>query len=272
MPMISISNSRLYYLDRGQGIPIILLHGFLGNAFMWAPQVAEFENDFRLIAPDIWGHGNSGNLPDGTSNLAEVAQQILNLLDILAVEKFILVGHSVGGMLSGELAVKVPDRVIALALIDTHLGQEPSKTRKFFLNLISVLEDHEYFPLTLIEELKSLFFAQNDSNSIVRLKTAFHNDLSRFERDRIAISIVPLGRMIFNRRDMTTEFSLINAASTIVVCGQYDIVRPPIEAQAMASRIGCSYVEVPYAAHTPNLENADFVTKTLREFIYNIIN
>lgn len=45
----------MYYLDRGQGIPIVLLHGFLGNAFMWAPQITAFEDEFRLIAPDIWG-------------------------------------------------------------------------------------------------------------------------------------------------------------------------------------------------------------------------
>ncbi|HGV9263050.1 TPA: alpha/beta fold hydrolase, partial [Klebsiella aerogenes] len=263
MPMVHISGSSLYYLDRGQGIPIILLHGFLGNAFMWAPQITYFEDQFRLIAPDIWGHGNSGNLPDRTSNLTEVAQHLLSLLDILEVKNFILVGHSVGGMLAGEIAVKAPDRVIALALIDTHLGQEPAQSREFFLNLISILESHEHFPLTLIEELQRLFFASNDSDTISRLKTSFHNYLSKLEKDRITISIVPLGRMIFNRRDMTTEFSLIDAASTLVVCGQYDIVRPPTEAQAMAARIGCNYVEVPYAAHIPNIENTYFVTKTL---------
>ncbi|EOH0530534.1 alpha/beta fold hydrolase [Klebsiella aerogenes] len=271
MPMAYISGSSMYYLDRGQGIPIVLLHGFLGNAFMWAPQIAAFEDEFRLIAPDIWGHGNSGELPDGTSNLTIVAHQVLTLLDSLAVEKFILAGHSVGGMLAGEIAVKVPDRVIGLALIDTHLGQEPPQTREYFLNLISVLEEHKYFTSTLIEELQGLFFASH-GNNIARLKSAFHNDLSKLPRGRIVTSMVPLGRMIFNRRDMATELSLINAASTLVVCGQHDVVRLPAEAQAMAALIGCHYVEVPCAAHTPNLENAEFFTEILTEFIYQIIN
>lgn len=96
--------------------------------------------------------------------------------------------------------------------------------------------------------------------------------MSTLAKDRIVTSIVPLGRMIFNRRDMATELSLIDAASTLVVCGQYDVVRLPAEAQTMAALIGCHYVEVPYAAHTPNLENAEFFTKTLTEFIYQIIN
>ena len=170
MPVTEIYGSSMYYLDRGQGIPIVLLHGYLGNAFMWAPQISAFEDDFRLIAPDIWGHGNSGDLPAGTSNLTHVAQQLMSLLDNLAVEEFILIGHSVGGMLAGEIAIQVPDKVIALALIDTHLGEEPSQTKEYFLNLISSLEDHQKFTPNLIKKLQGLFFPRTILTSPPDLK------------------------------------------------------------------------------------------------------
>lgn len=262
----------MYYVDRGQGIPIVLLHGFLGSAYMWAPQISVFEDDFRLIAPDIWGHGNSGHLPDGTKDLTEVAQQILMLLEALAVEKFILIGHSVGGMLAGEIALQMPDKVTALALIDTHLGQEPELTKKYLLRLVSVLEEQRGFSVSLIEELQRLFFSAKNHNNSVRLKAAFHHELSQLTQDRIIKSIVPIGRMVFNRRDMSPYLSMIKAASTIVICGHDDLVRPPHEAQQMAALIGCQYFEIPDAGHTPNLESPELVTRVLSEFIYQTLN
>ena len=77
--------------------------------------------------------------------------------------------------------------------------------------------------------------------------------------------------MIFNRRDMTADYSLINAASTIVLCGEYDVVRTSAESLEMSAKIGCPYVEVPSVAHTPNLENSEFVTEILSRFICQVV-
>lgn len=272
MPLTRIAGSQMYYLDRGEGVPVVLLHGYLGNAYMWAPQISAFENHFRLIAPDIWGHGNSGDLPDGTDDLTRVARQLLALLDTLSIERFILIGHSVGGMLAGEIAVVAPDRVIAMALISTHLGYEPEPTKACFLGLISRLEEQEYFSDNMVEELQKLFFTLTESEKNNRLKKAFHHEVAGLTRERITRSIVPLGRMIFNRRNMETEIAAIDPTSTLVIYGSGDVVRPPEEAKEMAVLIGCQCVEIPDTAHMPNLESPEMVTKVLADFIYQVLH
>lgn len=261
----------MYYVDRGHGIPIILLHGYLGSAFMWAPQVSAFEDKFRIIAPDIWGHGNSGELPSGTNDLAAVARHILILLDALEVERFILFGQSVGGMLAGEIALSMPHRVIALALLDTHLGNEPARTRNYFLGLLSSVNEQKGFSASVAEELERLFFMPSKSEGPSRLKVAFRNQLSALSQERITQSIVPIGCMIFNRRDMSAHLASIDADSTVVICGRYDSVRPPDEARTMAALISCQYVEIPDAGHTPNLESPESVTCALAEFIDRVL-
>lgn len=272
MPKMDIAGSTMYYLDRGQGVPIVLLHSYLGSAFMWAPQISAFEDDFRLIAPDIWGHGNSGNLPEGTNDLAGVAQHVLMLLDALKVEKYILIGQSIGGMLAGEIALHAPHKVIALALVGTYLGREPELAKKHFLGLISDIEKQEQFSISVIEELERLFFVSNNKESSLRLKAAFRNELNALTRVRVLQSMAPIGRMIFDRRDMCPHLAPINAATTIVMCGRYDLVRPPDEAKRMAALIGCRYLEVPNAGHTPNLESPELVTTALTEFIHQTLN
>lgn len=272
MPMMDIDGSTMYYLDRGQGVPIVLLHGYLGSAYMWAPQISVFEDDFRLIVPDIWGHGNSGNLPVGTNDLVGVARHILMLLDALKIDRYILIGQSVGGMLAGEIALHEPQKVIALALIDTYLGREPDRARDYFLGLISVVEEQELFPTSVIDELERLFFVSSQKESSLRLKAAFRNELNALTRERVMQSIIPVGRMIFNRRDLCSHLASIDAASTIVICGRYDLVRPPDEAKKMAALIGCPYLEVPDAGHTPNLESPEFFTNALNQFVRQVLN
>jgi pimeloyl-ACP methyl ester carboxylesterase len=271
MPFTDIAGSNMYYLDRGEGIPVVLLHGYLGNAFMWAPQITAFENDFRLIIPDIWGHGNSGNLPDGADNLTVVASQLLALLDTLAIDQFILIGHSVGGMLAGEMTLQAQDRVIAMVLMATHLGYERDLTRKYFLGLISQLEVNAYFSENMVKELQKLFFSLTESEKNSRLKDAFDHEVTSINQERIIHSIVPVGRMIFNRRNLEPEFSGIDPASTLVIYGSDDLVRHPKEAKEMAALIGCQCVEIPDTAHMPNLESPAIVTKTLTDFISQVL-
>ncbi|MNL31853.1 2-succinyl-6-hydroxy-2,4-cyclohexadiene-1-carboxylate synthase [compost metagenome] len=76
-----------------------------------------------------------------------------------------------------------------------------------------------------------------------------------------------MGRITFGRDDLLPRLGELDAASTLVICGDQDKPRPPSEAREMAELIGCPCVLVPEAGHISNLENPQFVTAELLKFI-----
>jgi pimeloyl-ACP methyl ester carboxylesterase len=106
---------QIQYVTAGQGDPVILIHGFVANAQLnWiAPGVFEaLSKDYRVIAPDLRGHGQSGK-PHGAENYGpKMAKDIINLMDHLKIEKAHIIGYSLGGFITVYIAAKYPDRVI----------------------------------------------------------------------------------------------------------------------------------------------------------------
>ena len=62
MPAVNIHGSTLHYQDHGTGFPLLLGHSYLWDAAMWAPQIDALSRQYRVIVPDLWGHGASGAL------------------------------------------------------------------------------------------------------------------------------------------------------------------------------------------------------------------
>ena len=266
MPKIQLMDRPLYYMDRGKGRVVVLLHSYLANAFMWTPQVQALEAHYRVIVPDLWGHGSSGALPRGTEDLLALTRHLQQLLDHLEVERCVLVGQSVGGMLGAELALLSPARVAGVVLMGTYLGPEPAKQRAYFLDLLDRIETDGGFSPALLDEVVALFF-RGSASSTASLMASFRKQLATRPAQVLRESIVPIGRMIFQRADRRSLLHGLDAASTLVMCGAHDAVRPPSEAQEMAKCIGCRYVEVPDASHTSNLEQPAFVTRELFGFL-----
>lgn len=106
------------FLDGGRGDPLVFIHGFLGGARQWRGQIAAFSPDYRVIAPDLPGFGDSAETPP-IASIPETAALLLQFLDGLGVSRFFLAGHSMGGMLAQEMASQAPERVAALILCGT---------------------------------------------------------------------------------------------------------------------------------------------------------
>ena len=79
-----------------------------------------------------------------------------------------------------------------------------------------------------------------------------------------------MGRITFGRDDLLPRLGELNAATTLLMCGDQDKPRPPSETREMAGLIGCPYVLVPQAGHISNLENSQFVTDALLQFLAGI--
>jgi len=266
MPFVTIDGQKLHYLDQGTGPAVVLAGSYLWDHAQWVPQMLALSRHYRVIAPDLWGHGQSGPLPDGTTTLDDIARQQLVLLDHLGIDRFTLAGLSVGGMWGARLALSAPQRINGLVLMDTYLGSEPEPTRDYYFSLLKQIEDTGEITPQLLDIVVPIFFRPGIDRESV-LYQGFRASLALLPADRLRESIVPMGRITFGRDDLLPHLSELNARTTLVVCGDQDIPRPPAEAKEMAELIGCPHVLVPEAGHISNLENASFVTEALLMFL-----
>lgn len=106
----AINGIQIYYEIQGEGEPLILIHGGLGNLGYWAKQVSVFAKHYQVITMDSRGHGRStfDKTPIGYSVMAS---DVLALMDYLNIEKASLLGWSDGGIIGLELAINNPERL-----------------------------------------------------------------------------------------------------------------------------------------------------------------
>lgn len=106
----------LAYEEQGQGEAVVLLHGFCGSSAYWESIIPELAKDYRVIAPDLRGHGDSA-VSVGTYSMELFAEDIKQLLDALDISQATLLGHSLGGYITLAFAEKYSDRLKAFGLI-----------------------------------------------------------------------------------------------------------------------------------------------------------
>ena len=110
----------LAYSDpRGHGTPLLFVHGFSHNRSVWEKFASALPKQFRPIAVDLRGHGDSPWAPDAAYDLADYSNDFPDLLDSLGIERVTIVGHSLGGNVSTLFAAAQPNRVEGLVLVDT---------------------------------------------------------------------------------------------------------------------------------------------------------
>jgi len=108
----------IYVDDIGKGIPLVLVHGFLGSSDMWEPQIKHFQKNFRVLSPALPGFGKSNKIKSCDS-IECMAKAILNSIKKKQIEKFNLLGHSMGGMIVQEMTRLVGDKVLKLICYGT---------------------------------------------------------------------------------------------------------------------------------------------------------
>ena len=111
--------SNIFVDDGGAGsVPVVFIHSLPGNTKQWSAQLNYIRTTRRAIALDLRGHGQSLPPANGDYAIDSMAQDIQMAIDQLGVERFILVGHSMGGSVAGAYAGAYPERVAGLLLVD----------------------------------------------------------------------------------------------------------------------------------------------------------
>jgi len=108
----------IFIEDEGNGIPLVLVHGFLGSSDMWLPQVKYFKEDFRVIVPALPGFGKSCTV-SSCDSIECMAKVILESLELKKIGKFNLLGHSMGGMIVQEMVRLAREKILKLICYGT---------------------------------------------------------------------------------------------------------------------------------------------------------
>ena len=114
MPYAHLGAFRCHYLDQGSGPVLLLLHGLGSSARDWEKQMQTFSAHFRVLAPDLRGFGASSRV--GPYSIEQFAADAWGLLDQLGIERFHLLGYSMGGAVALQMVLAQPERVARLII------------------------------------------------------------------------------------------------------------------------------------------------------------
>jgi pimeloyl-ACP methyl ester carboxylesterase len=244
-----------HYVDHGgTGPAVVLLHSFLMDASMFAPQVAAFGADYRLIAVDQRGHGETP--AGGPFDYWDSARDVLELLDSLGIERAAFVGVSQGGFVAMRLALLAPDRVAALAVMGTSAAAEnPALVTTYRQLAENWLEMGPIDPIV-------------DMVAAICLGSMDVSDWKAKWRVRPTDTVTVLINALVDRDDIVERLGEIDAPA-LVLHGSADLAYPLERARELAD--GLPKAEAPVivegGAHFLSLTNPDEVNAQLGPFL-----
>jgi pimeloyl-ACP methyl ester carboxylesterase len=156
MDKIEVQGLEIAYREVGSGSPVVLLHGWPTSSFLWRNVTPTIAEGNRVIAPDLPGFGASSKPLDARYDFELFEAAIDGLLDELEVDEVGLTGHDIGGPIAVHWALRNPERVTRLALLNTLLYPDFDQTVIEFVTALSTPETRDRFtsPEGLEEALK----------------------------------------------------------------------------------------------------------------------
>lgn len=149
----------LFATEAGTGPNVMFLHGWTCDSHDWIWQLPFFERRYRVVAVDLRGHGRSEIMPQGNYTPADYVADIESLIATrYRGQKFVLVGHSMGGQIAARLAARRPDLVDAVVSVDGSLGV-PDAASDFLRKTIADLDAGD--PAVVVPALFQLLYDPN---------------------------------------------------------------------------------------------------------------
>ena len=268
MPMVNANGVDIHYRDVGQGFPIVLIHGYTGNSRNWALTAPALAEHFRVISVDLRGHGLSAKpVSEDAYALEMMATDVYELLKSLQVSECVLVGHSMGGMVSQLLVLGHPEAVRALVLVDTAAevpkGLLYEERRKQRQKLVEIAKN---------EGMEAVFEEQLKVTPIPEAFTANREYIDVWRQQFLMTSreaYIACANGMSSRRSLLSDLAAITVP-TLIICGEHD--EPFLEpSQEMHEAIaGSELVIIPGAGHGPQMETPAEFNRVLLGFLSRV--
>jgi 3-oxoadipate enol-lactonase len=253
----TIDGLMLHVREEGAGHPVLLLHGFPLSSEMWHETMDQAPDGWRMVAPDIRGHGSSQASED--ASMPRLVKDQVELLDLLGIdEPAVVVGLSMGGYIAFELARRHPERVRALVLVDTRAEADSAEAAEGRRTTAErVLREGSS---GLAKEMAGKLFSPSTPAAI---RSLWQESMAATPPEGVAAAL----RGMANRadsRDVLSEWR----KPLLVVVGEDDQITPPEDARAMHRAVPGSHLEViAHAGHVPPIEQPAAFGKILNDFL-----
>ncbi|MFE9452787.1 alpha/beta fold hydrolase [Streptomyces sp. NPDC006739] len=255
MPQLEVDGATLTYDDEGprdgDGVPLVFVHGWTANRHRWDHQLAHFAGRRRVIRLDLRGHGESGGA--GVPTIEDLARDVLALLDHLEIERFALVGHSMGGMISQTIALSHPARVERMVLVCS-IGRMTYSRGRGLLMAASTLAPFKLFIAANIQRAFSPGYPRDEVRAHIRASAGTPRE----------VVMTLYGAMrAFDVLDRVGEIR----TPTLMVHGYHDIQLPVRQMLRMAKAYPDATVRILDAGHELPVEKPAELTSALDRFL-----
>src|SRR5579864_2305647 len=260
MPLITSDGADIFYEVLGGGPPVVLLHPFPANHEFWKPAVQVLVSRYRLILPDLRGHGDSG-IGQGSATMEKQAADVARVLDHEGVGRAPCVGVSIGGYVLFEFWRKYRTRVEALVLCNTKAQADAVEARAARLQAAAdVLErGTEPFFESMIPKLMG--------KTTLSTRPDLVEGALRMMRKMSAENVAMVQRGMAERPDSVQTLKTINVP-TLIVTGDEDLFSGVQVAEGMRQNITGSQLKViAKAGHYSPWEQPEEVGRLLRQFL-----
>lgn len=256
MPEIKVNNITLYYEEYGNGEPLLLLHGLTADHSMFDREIDQLKTRYRIIAPDMRGHGKSEK--PVAYQLNDHVQDILSLLDHLKIDNAFILGSSMGSYVAQAIAAAQPARINKLILVVPKSHGSTSSVRE-------LLDRHA-------AELGGLSY---DDQLQAASKYMFYNlkAVGTYQKDALKKQpvLTPEQQSAANQALLNFDLRPVLGkitAPTLVISGTHDGLNPPERGKEIAALIpDAVYVEFDRSGHAPNVEEPERFMKTVSAFL-----
>jgi pimeloyl-ACP methyl ester carboxylesterase len=265
MKRAALSTVELAYIDRGTGPLVLLVHGFPLDHTMWSSQIEAIAQNWRVIAPDLRGFGQStlGSADPRTGvSMERYADDLAELLDIVGItEPIVLAGFSMGGYVAWQFVRKYSSRLRGLIQCDTRAAADTEEARAGRLKMADNVA--EWGSARVAEMMGPKLLAPRTFEQQPAVVAAVRQVVERTSPAAIAAA----QRGMAARPDVTDLLPAIKVP-TLIVVGAEDAISPPTEMKSIATAIpNAQFVQIPESGHMTTMENPAAVNRAMTQFL-----
>jgi len=270
---VRIHGHDVSYRMAGEGPTILLIHGIAGSSTTWRAVMPALAEHYRVIAPDLLGHGQSAK-PRGDYSLGAYASGIRDLLAVLGEERVTLVGHSLGGGVAMQFAYQFPEWAERLVLVASGgLGKEVSP----LLRAVTLPGAEYVLPLLLHRRIRELGewpgaiarrVGWRPSDTVAEVWRSYSSLTDRHGQMAFIHTVRSVIDVAGQRVTAHDRLYLAAALPTLIIWGDHDRVIPVAHAYQTAEAMPGARLEIlEGAGHFLPWRDADRVLAVLEDFL-----
>jgi len=256
---LAADDAELYYESMGEGPPVFLLHAFPANHQLCLPVADMLASRYRVLLPDLRGHGDSG-AGQGPATMEKHAADLLRLCAAERVSRAVFAGVSIGGYVLFEFWRRYRERVAGLIFCNTKAAPDSDQARADRLRSADEVEEHG--PVSFLDGMAAKLVGATTRTSRPDIQAAARKLMSKMS----VAGIAGVQRGMASRPDSLPTLPTVTVP-TLVLAGEEDIT-PLADLQAIQHGIrGSQITVIPKAGHYAIFERPDEVGRAMRKFL-----